>query len=197
MKTTKTVLITILIMGVIILGAVSYKNFSVETQETIGTSTIEEKIAGISELAVVKYNYKDIATFKDVKKVNGMNLPFSEKSFIIVYSGYVKAGVDLNNIDIEIDEENVNNVTVKIDKAKIIDNVINEEEAKVYDEKSNIFNQLSLEDLLKVLTQKKVDVEEELEENGFMGEANEQCKRLIEGLLIGMGFEEVKVEFKK
>ncbi|WP_432664304.1 DUF4230 domain-containing protein [Wukongibacter baidiensis] len=196
MKTIKTVLITILIMGVIIIGVVSYKNFSIEHQEKIGTSTIEEKIAGISELAVVKYNYKDIATFKDAKKVNGLNVPFGEKSFIIVFSGYVKAGVDLNNIDIEIDEENNKNVIVRIDNAKIIDNVINEEDAKVYDEKSNVFNSLSLEDLLKVLAQKKVDVEEELQENGFMEEANKRCERLIEGLLIGMGFEEVKVEFR-
>lgn len=196
MKAIKAVLITALIIGSMILGAVGFKSFTVNTHETISVSTIEEKIARISELAVLKYNYKDIATFQDVKKMNGINLPFSEKSFIIVYSGYVKAGIDLSNIDVEIDQKNEKSVRVKLDKAKIIDNVINEDDAKVYDEKSNIFNKLSLEDLLKVFAQKRIDIEEELQENGFLGEANKHCKRLIEGLLIGIGFEEVKVEFR-
>ncbi|WP_432408971.1 DUF4230 domain-containing protein [Wukongibacter sp. M2B1] len=196
MKAIKAVLITALIIGSMILGAVGFKSFTVNTHETISVSTIEEKIARISELAVLKYNYKDIATFQDVKKMNGINLPFSEKSFIIVYSGYVKAGIDLSNIDVEIDQKNEKSVRVKLDKAKIIDNVINEDDAKVYDEKSNIFNKLSLEDLLKVFAQKRIDIEEELQENGFLGEANKHCKRLIEGLLIGIGFEEVKIEFR-
>ncbi len=98
------------------------------------SDTIEEKISRILEISTVKYNYTNVVTYKDNKKMNGFNMPFTSKSFIIKYSGYIKAGVDLNGVETQfIDAQSIKMI---LDKPTIFDNVIIEEEVYIYDERT-------------------------------------------------------------
>ncbi len=68
--------------------------------------------------------------------MNGFNMPFTSKSFIIKYSGYIKAGVDLNGVETQfIDAQSIKMI---LDKPTIFDNVIIEEEVYIYDEKDSV-----------------------------------------------------------
>lgn len=192
-KSIKIILLFILLI-VIAFASITIHGKFVKNEEIMSSDIIEEKITAISELATLKYNYKNVVMYENVKKFKGFNLPLTSKGFIIVYDGYLKAGVDLKNIDINISDDN--SVSIKLNNAKILDNVINEESAKVYDEDSGLFNKLSYDDLFTGLANEKEKIEREVIEKGFLEEANKQTKVLLEGILESMGFENINIEFR-
>lgn len=158
------------------------------------SSTIDEELARIVELSSVKYNYTNVVSFKDSKKLSGLSLPFTTKAFLIKYSGYVKAGVDLDSIETEVVDNKT--IKVKIDKPKVLDNVIMEEDVYIYDEKSSVFNKLSFNDLYDVLIEEKSKLEEELVDKGLLKDAKKNTEEILDSLFKGMGFEDIGIIFK-
>ena len=65
------------------------------------------------------------------------------KTFIITYNGSIKAGIDLKQAKISIDNDQLN---ITLPAAKILSHEIDEKSIEVYDESSNIFNQISIND---------------------------------------------------
>lgn len=155
---------------------------------------VRERIMGISELAVLKYEYKDIALLEDSKKINDIELPFTQKSLLIVFSGYMKAGVDLDNAEVGIDGKNI---TVYVEGASITDNVIDENDVSIYDEKSSLFNRIESNDILELLAREKSRVEREALDRGFLDEADKRVKEVLESYLSAMGFEKIEIEVRK
>ena len=186
----KTIILLIIIAVVLIL----YIKFSTKKEVTLLSNTIEEKVAKILEISTVKYNYTNVVTYKDNKKVSGLNVPFTNKSFIIKYSGYIKAGVDLNGVETQV----INPKTIKItlDKPKVFDNVIMEEDVYIYDEKDSVFNKLSFKDLYDVLIEEKESMEEEVIEKGLLNDAEKNTKELLTSLFESMGFDDIEIIFK-
>ncbi|WP_053955510.1 DUF4230 domain-containing protein [Inediibacterium massiliense] len=193
MKKFKNITIFILIGMVIGLGVLQYGNFKDE-KESISAEVVEQTISQMSELVTIKYNYKNVVAYKNARKFNGVELPFTKKSFLIVYTGYIKAGVDLKSVDVKMISNH--EIDVTIDQAKILDNVLNEEDVTIYDENSALLNPLKFGDLMKVLTKEKKKVEKEVVEKGFLKEANEYTKKLMETNLKSMGFEKVNIRFR-
>lgn len=166
---------------------------NINNDKIITSTVIAERLSKISELSTVKYNYSNVLALKDSKKFKDFPIPFTEKSFLIKYSGYIKAGVDLKDLDVVINEEKVN-ITLK--KAKIFDHVINNEDLFVYDEKSSMFNKLSMQDMVNEISNEKIKVESDLLKTDFLDEANANTRLLLQGILLDMGFEDVTIIFK-
>ena len=194
MKKWKKYSIVSLIIIAIILGIFVYFKFSAKREVTLLSDTIEEKVSRILEISTVEYNYTNVVTYKDNKKMNGFNMPFTNKSFIIKYCGYIKAGVDLNGVETQVID--TQSVKMILDKPVIFDNVIVEEEVYIYDEKDSVFNKLSFEDLYDVLVKEKKNMEEEVIEKGLLNDAEKNTKELLTSLLQGMGFENIEIIFK-
>ncbi|NLV77197.1 MAG: DUF4230 domain-containing protein [Tissierellia bacterium] len=194
MKRWKRKGIIISIIVVIVFSLFMYFKFSIKKETVKLSDTIEEKLAKILEVATVKYNYTNVVTYKDNMKVSGLNVPFTNKSFIIKYSGYIKAGVDLNGIETQV----IDPKTVKIilDKPKVFDNVIMEEDVYVYDERDSVFNKLSFNDLYDVLVEEKKSMEEEVIEKGLLNDAEKNAKDVLMSLLESMGFENIEIVFR-
>lgn len=161
--------------------------------KVITSTVIAERLSKISELSTVKYSYSNVLALKDSKKFKNFPIPFTEKSFLIKYSGYIKAGVDLKNLDVVVNDEKV---TITLKKAKIFDHVINNEDLFVYDEKSSMFNKLSMQDMVNEISNEKSKVEADLLKTGFLDEANANTKLLLQGILLDMGFKSVTIVFK-
>ena len=161
--------------------------------KVITSTVIAERLSKISELSTVKYSYSNVLALKDSKKFKNFPIPFTEKSFLIKYSGYIKAGVDLKNLDVVVNGEKV---TITLKKAKIFDHVINNEDLFVYDEKSSMFNKLSMQDMVNEISNEKSKVEADLLKTGFLDEANANTKLLLQGILLDMGFKSVTIVFK-
>jgi len=164
-----------------------------KTQKVINSTLIAERLSKISELSTIKYSYSNVIVVKDSKKFKELSIPFTEKSFIIKYSGYIKAGVDLKDIDVAINKETV---TITLKKAKILDHVINSGNLFVYDERSSMFNKLSMQDMINEMSNEKNKVEDNLMKTNFLEEAGSNTKLLLQGILLDMGFKNVIIVFK-
>ncbi|MGH4119236.1 DUF4230 domain-containing protein [Clostridium sp.] len=166
---------------------------SINNEQDISSTLITERLSKISELSTIKYNYSNILALKNTKKFKNFPIPFTEKSFFIKYSGYIKAGVDLKDLTVVVNEKDV---TITLKKSKILDHVINNEDFFVYDEKSSMFNKLSMQDIINEVSNEKIVIETNLLKKGFLDEANNNAKLLLQGILLDMKFENVTIVFK-
>jgi hypothetical protein len=154
------------------------------------SNMVLSKIVYLQELSLVKYNYTGVISYKDYYKILNINVPLTEKSFLIKYGGYVKAGVDFSRIKVDVDNRNVH---VSVPKAKILDTVIDENSVKVYDESQNAFNPIKITDYNDALKKEKNTMIDDALKQGILKEANEQAKLAISALLQGLGFEKIEV----
>lgn len=193
-KNVKNILLIALIILLIILGFFGVRKFSVDKNITLLSTNIEEKVSRLIELSTIKYNYTNVVEYDNKMQVNGMNIPFTNKKFILKYSGYIKAGIDLTTIDVKVKDKDT--INVKMDKAEIFENVISEEDVYFYDERDSVFNKLSFKDLYSVLIEEKEKMKEEVMEKGILNDAQENGLEIIYSLLEGMGFKNIKIEYK-
>ena len=166
---------------------------SINKDKVISSTVISERLSKISELSTAKYNYTNVLSLKDSKKFKDFSIPFTEKSFLLKYSGYIKAGVDLNDLEVIVNEKTV---SLTLNKAKIIDHTINNEDLFIYDEKSSMFNKLSMQDMIYEISNEKGKIESDLLKTGFLDEANSNTRLLLQGILSDMGFENITIVFK-
>lgn len=155
---------------------------------------IEQKVSRIVELSTIVYNYTDIVSYKDNIQVNGLDVPFTSKSFIIKYSGYIKAGIDLESIKFNIIDKD--NIKITMAKAKVLENVIVEEDVEFFNEKDGLFNKLNFKDLYAVLIGEKEKIKDTAVKKGLLNEAQKNGEEIIKSFLEEMGFEKIDVEFK-
>lgn len=189
----RNTIISLLIIG-IILAFFFYMKFSFKKEVALLSNTIEEQLSKILELSTTKYNYTNVVSYKDNKKLSGLNLPFTSKSFLIKYDGYIKAGVDLKTAEVEVMD--TKNVKIMLDKPKVFDNVIMEEEVYIYDERDSVFNKLSFDDLYDVLVEEKQKTEKEIVDKGFLNDAENNTKEMLDSFLRSMGFENIEIIFR-
>ena len=194
MNKWKKIGIILLILLAAVLAMVIYFKVTSARETSILSETIEEKVSKIVELSTVKYNYTNVAAYKDRKKINGTNLPFTEKGFLIKYNGYIKAGVDLKNIEVSLKDKET--VEVTLPRPVILDNVIDEDDIYIYDEKDTVFNNLSINDLYDVLKEEKQKTETEVIDKGLLNEAQKNANEILLTFLEDMGFKNIKVTFK-
>ncbi|MBZ9606465.1 DUF4230 domain-containing protein [Clostridium estertheticum] len=161
--------------------------------KSITSTLISERLSKISELSTLRYNYSNIISLRDNKKLKDYSIPFTEKSFLIKYNGYIKAGVDLKDLAVLVTNDSV---TITLKKSKILDHVINSKDLFIYDEKSSMFNKLSMQDMINEISNEKVKVEADLIKTGFLDSANANTKLLLQGILSNMGFKNVTIIFK-
>ena len=192
-KWKRNTIISLLTIG-IILSFFLYMKFSFKKEVALLSNTIEEQLSKILELSTTKYNYTNVVSYKDNKKLSGLNLPFTSKSFLIKYDGYIKAGVDLKTAEVEVMD--TKSVRIVLDKPKIFDNVIMEEEVYIYDERDSVFNKLSFDDLYDVLIEEKQKTEKEIVDKGFLNDAENNTKEISDSFLRSMGFENIEIIFR-
>lgn len=121
-------------------------------------------------------------------------MPFTEKSFLIKYDGYLKAGINAQDIQILSNEGKA--IEVKLKNSKILDHVIDEKSIYVYDEKNSVFNNLSINDIFNQLSTEKDKIETQLEEKGFLKDTDNNIKLFLEEFLKNLGYESVQISFE-
>lgn len=160
-------LIIILIIGVVIFwfGTI----MGGKSNEPVITDTaLYTQLKNISELSVLEYNYSKVGKFENSLSLNGWDIPLTTKSFLLTYSGQLKAGVNMEKAVVSIND---NTILIELPQVEILSNIINEKSIEVYDETHNIFNQISINDYTKFASQQKSKVEDEAIENGILSEA--------------------------
>lgn len=184
--TTIFFIVTTLLLSVILLFNKNKESGENEYDSTI----ILNKIVYIQELALVKYNYSGVIAFKDFKKILNINVPLTEKYFLLKYNGFINAGVDFSRIKVDVSGEHVR---VSMPKAKILNTTIDENSVKIYDESENAFNPIKISDYNSSLVEEKGKMTQDAISQGILKEANEKAKLAITSLLNSLGFNDIEV----
>lgn len=172
-----------------------FSGMKINKARTIDTSTIADKIDKVSELSSLKYNYSSVVTLKDSMKIKNFSIPFTGKSFIIKYNGYIKFGTNLKKKTITISPDR-KKVNISLENCKVLDNVADTKNLLVYDESYSVFNRYGAQDMIDEIGKEQKKVEKELIEEGYIEKANNEVKTLLKGILQDMGFEGISINFK-
>ena len=179
--------LTTLILAVLLL----VNNSRSEKERGYNSSSVMNRITYMQELALVKHNYSGVISYKDYMKFLNINVPLTDKYFLLKYNGYIKAGVDFNRI--KVDVKNDTTVHVSIPRPKILDTVIDEKSVEVFNESENAFNPIKISDYNDALSREKNVMIRDAMEQGIFAEATQQAKMAITTLLREMGFKEINI----
>lgn len=179
-------LITTVVLAILLI----VNTISKEDTNSYDSSTVFAKISHIQELSTVKYNYTGVIGYKDAVKIFKMNIPLTEKFFLIKYNGYLKAGVDFDKIVVNVED---GRVCVSIPRARIFDIVIDENSVTVYNESENAFNPIKISDYTQALAKEKETMRKDAIKQGILRDANQHAELAIKSLLEEMGFNEVDI----
>lgn len=169
---------------------------SLKNSETkISSEIIKNQILSVKELTTLKYKYTNVGSFENQAEFYGIKLPFTQKKFIISYDGEVNAGINLNDIQVTLNKED-KKISIQVPKAEILNHVIDENSLTIFDEKNSIFNQLEVKDFSDFRKDEMKKIEKDLEEKGFLQEADKKTKEaIVEILKINPLLEEYTIEF--
>lgn len=154
---------------------------------------LKASIEDIGDLVTVEYNYTDILTYKDSLTLMDMKIPFTDKSYIIKYNGYIKAGVDLSKAVVKDIKET--SVELDVPVATITDSVLDEKSMVILDQKNNIFNPLDLGDYQDTLKKELNARELKAKKDGLLERAQDNADKILRKLLQGLGFKDIKINF--
>ncbi|ARC86624.1 DUF4230 domain-containing protein [Clostridium argentinense] len=153
---------------------------------------IYHQLIDVKELVTVKYTYSDVISLKDNFKFNDLVIPFTEKSLILKYDGYIKAGVILDKSDITLKG---NKLIITLPNSIILDHIINEDDISILDERTSIFNPIQSNDVFEEILKSKKEREDELIKSGFLNEVNTTTEKFLKNFFEELNYE-VTVEFK-
>lgn len=181
------------ILTLICIGSIGINMFFLKSRNNtkLISENIDKQIMKIAEIATVKYNYTDVVSYENAKQFSGLDIPFTNKQFIAKYSGYIKAGLNFNDIKIEAKDDSIE---VSLPKAEIVDNVIIEESITFFDEKDGLFNKLNYDELYDVLKEVKLKTEQKVIKNGIINEAEKNAEDVIRLMLLDSGVEDSNIK---
>lgn len=154
------------------------------------------RIIYLQDLVLVQHNYTGVISYKDWLKLFNMNMPLTDKYFLLKYNGYIKAGVDFSSVNVDV--LSPTDVHISIPKPKIMDIVIDENSIEVFNQSENAFNPIKIEDYKEALSREKDVMVKYAVEQGIYAQATEHAKIALSSLLRDMGFINIDIteEFK-
>ena len=160
-------------------------------KEGYDSSSVMNRVTYMQELALVQHNYTGVISYRDHLKLFKLNVPLTDKYFLLKYSGYIKAGVDFSKIKVNV--LNATDVHVSIPKPTLLDTVIDENSIEVFNQSENAFNPIKIEDYKEALSREKEVMIRDAVEQGIHEQATEQAKLTLFALLRDMGFVNINI----
>lgn len=182
-KIKKVAVISFLVLMVIgVLVGVVYLNRSVIAEwlmpdSKVDMAVIEQVLEESSELTAAKLTISGMKEFKD----SGVKI-LNSGSFILFYEAQVRAGIDLQDVIINVDENN-KIVNIEIPKAKIIDVKIEPSKSQYIDKNFAFFNNDKHEDASKAESEAVEVARKQAQNSGILEMADKQSEYLIKGLI--------------
>lgn len=157
-----------------------------EADPVITSDTVNEQLNSLGELVTVEYLYTNADKYENRNQVSvhkwNINLPFTTKSFLLAYDGRIKAGVNLKDVQIDVDE-NAHKITVVLPKSEITSHEIFEDNIRVFDEKDSVFNKITIENYNDFVASQKDGMEQRAIDMGLLSSADENAKTVVHSFL--------------
>lgn len=183
MKILLILLTLLLICGAVLAAFLcGLRQASQAAEPQITGDLLASQLRSVQELVTVSYYYTNMGRFENQVDFYGWKVPFTTKSFIVSYDGVIKAGVDLSQVQVEVDEIR-QAVTVRLPASRILSHEIPEDSIEVFDESDNLFNRITIEDYTGFTLDQKKAMEQRAEDNGLLTSADEKARAAVESLL--------------
>ena len=163
-----------------------------QSKPEITSDLITQQLRSASELTTLEYLYTNIGKFENNIDFNGWNIPLTTKEFVLSYDGVIKAGIDLEALEVKVEGQRI---VVTLPQATITSHVIDEKSIHLYNESKNIFNQISVQDYVDFTKVLKEEKELDLETKGLLEQAQEKSKEVLTTLIDTLTDHEYTIEF--
>ncbi|VEI13967.1 DUF4230 domain-containing protein [Trueperella bialowiezensis] len=166
----------------------------------INSTTILNSFEDVAELATQEYSFSGVGQYSD-KGLNvfGWGVPLTGKSFLITYRGEVSAGINFENIDVQVNHAN-STITVIAEEPHVLDAKIDPNSVEQYDQSFNPINQISVNDVTTFLTEVTDRHRKEAIDGGLLERAKTQAELLLQsqvlGTIQGTNVAEYTIEFQ-
>lgn len=170
---------------------------AVTTKTTVDTKTIEEILQPAGDLITQRYYYTDVDTFENYKELLGAKLPLTTDKVVFTYTGVISAGIPLDRITFEVDNE-AKKIYVTLPSPFVISHEIDENGFTAYEIKNSIFTETKFQDYSALIGGLKRQKQYEVMKNEqFMTAATEEAKKVISSFLKGASVTaDYTIEFK-
>lgn len=162
--------------------------------DEVDAAILMEEIAQISELATAEQSY---TVAEKVSSSNTLfdlvDIPFTEKFFILTYTGSVKAGVNLDDASIAVEGMTVR---VTLPPAQILSDAIDTESFKTLHEQEGLFNPLHVDDVTQYLDKTRQEAEAAALAGDVLAEAQANAEESVRALLGAVLPEGYAIEFE-
>ena len=154
--------------------------------EVVHESTAEELSFGLNEmgkLVTAEYYFTAVAgASTKLAPIWGIELGFTESSFLAGYDGVITAGIDFGLIRVEKDET-WGIVTVTMPPAAILSVDIDPESFTLYSATSSIFTTITAEDYNNSLVELEATEREKALDRGILTKADENARKLVRSFI--------------
>jgi len=157
----------------------------VVNETVINVSNLQQQIVSIGELATTEYNYRNVIVMQDSHSILGWDIPFTQRSYIIMVEGTMKIGIDASDISVSASEEN-KIISIIVPKAKILTHVLHEDTIEVLEENSGLFNRVRIEDWATMAIAQKEEMEEKISDTDIFNRAENDAVRMLQALISGV-----------
>ena len=195
MKILLILLTLLLICGAVLAAFLcGLRQASQAAEPQITGDLLASQLRSVQELVTVSYYYTNMGRFENQVDFYGWKVPFTTKSFIVSYDGVIKAGVDLEQLQVSIGG---GEVTVTLPESRIISHEIPEDRLEGFDESDNLFNHITIEDYTAFTRDQKSAMEQRAVDGGLLDRANQEARTAVDSLLrIMPGLEEYTLTVK-
>ena len=195
MKILLILLTLLLICGAVLAAFLcGLRQASQAAEPQITGDLLASRLRSVQELVTVSYYYTNMGRFENQVDFYGWKVPFTTKSFIVSYDGVIKAGVDLEQLQVSIGG---GEVTVTLPESRIISHEIPEDSLEVFDESDNLFNHITIEDYTAFTRDQKSAMEQRAVDGVLLDRANQEARTAVDSLLrIMPGLEEYTLTVK-
>ncbi len=164
----------------------------IKTHTVVYAENVREVMQSVAELATYSYEYTGKAELVSVKQMD-VTIPFTDEvigqaelpgtrhTIKMTYSGSVKAGFDMQNVEIEVDEANLN-IHVTLPEVKILSSGIDSNSIQVIEENA-LFNQITAEEMNQMRAEREAVELEKAIDNGIFDKALDNAKKVIRKVL--------------
>lgn len=163
-----------------------------QSKPEITSDLITQQLRSASELTTLEYLYTNIGKFENNIDFNGWNIPLTTKEFVLSYDGVIKAGIDLEALEVKVEGQKI---MVTLPQATITSHIIDEKSIQLFNESKNIFNQISVQDYVDFTKVLKEEKELDLETKGLLEQAQEKSKEVLTTLIDTLTDHEYTIEF--
>ena len=158
------------------------------SRQEITAATVERRLDAIGELATYSMAYSGQTEAQNTRQIFGLNIPGTRNRVKIAYSGTIKVGYEVADIEVSVDAD-AGVIRVKLPRMKVISNAIDEDSLQ-YEQRNNILNPIKGDLAANYLDEIRKSELKEAEDMGLYEKAEENARRIIsENLAIFEGWE--------